>query len=62
MATYETRQEAIDAELMTPLGEFADQHDTEAIADEVLGTDDDGKYHVKVTQNAFWAIVAKHAA
>lgn len=62
MATYDTRQEAIDAEIITPLGAFADQHDTKAIADAVLCTDDDGKHRVNVTQNAFWAIVAKHAA
>ena len=59
MTTYATRDEAIHHEIIVPLGEFAHEHDIEAIAGEVLGGYVDG-YQVMVDINAFWEIVQKH--
>lgn len=63
MNTYTTRNEAIEAEIITPLGEFADEYDIDAIADEVLTTTGEGvDYRYTVDEDAdFWAIVEKHA-
>lgn len=63
MNTYTTRNEAIEAEIITPLGEFADEYDIDAIADEVLTTTGEGvDYGFTIDEDAdFWAIVEKHA-
>lgn len=70
--TYTTRDEAILREIIEPLGDYASQHDTDAIAEEVLsyydGRDDEGTIHLdcagfylSATTDAFWAAVERHA-
>ena len=59
MTTYTTRDEAIQAEIITPLAGHETDYDIDAIADEVLGDYATG-YAVQVTGEAFWEIVAKH--
>ncbi|MBK4161027.1 hypothetical protein GWO73_04190 [Corynebacterium macginleyi] len=63
MTTYTTRNEAIDNEIITPLGEYADQHDVDAIADEVLTTTGEGTdYRYTLRDDVdFWDITAEHA-
>lgn len=73
MTTYATRGDAMQREIIEPLGEWAEEHDVEAIADEVLYWHDevreDGKiwlpgcgYRVReMGTDAFWEIVARHA-
>jgi len=56
---FTSRQDAI-REITSTLGEYADQHDIEAIADEALTTDASG-YSIIEDENRFWEIVAKHA-
>lgn len=59
MTTYATRNEAIDREITAPLGEYADQHDIDAIADELIKTEGEGFY---LDEDAdFWATVEAHA-
>lgn len=62
MTTYTTRNEAIEAEIIAPLGEFADEHDIDSIADEVLTTTGEGvDYRYTVNEDAdFWEIVANN--
>lgn len=72
-ATYTTRTEAIESEIVAALGEHADQHDIDAIADAALefvdGCDADRDayiltrqgYRLTVEHDEFWAIVQKHA-
>lgn len=62
---YTTRDEAIQAEIITPLGEHADDHDIDAIAEKVIittghGTNEFG-YTTEVEAEEFWAIVEAHA-
>lgn len=57
---YETRAEAIDREIRTPLGEWADRHDLDAIADAVIGDSSTG-YALTVDSTEFWHIVEQHA-
>lgn len=63
MTAYTTRNEAIDREIIAPLGEYADQHDIDAIADEVLTTTGEGIYYRYTLRDDvdFWDIVAQHA-
>ncbi|MCT1819342.1 hypothetical protein M3B96_10370 [Corynebacterium propinquum] len=63
MDTYTTRNEAIHYEIELPLGEYADEHDIDAIADEVLTTTGEGvDYRWTIDEDVdFWAIVEKHA-
>ena len=59
MTTYTTRNETIAREIIAPLGEYADQHDIDAIADELIKTEGEGFY---LDEDAdFWATVVKHA-
>lgn len=60
MTRYATRDEAILREIVEPLGEHAETHDVQAIADEVLGTYEQG-YALIVDVDEFWGIVAQHA-
>ena len=46
MATYITRDEAIQREIIYPLGEYAAVHDIDAIADELIVCDDSGLYYL----------------
>lgn len=63
MITYTTRNEAVQREVIEPLGEFADEYDIDAIADEVLTTTGEGvDYRYVINDDAdFWGIVEKHA-
>lgn len=72
MNTYTTRNEAILREIIEPLGDYASQHDTDAIGEEVLdyydGRDDEGTIHLgragfylSATTDGFWAAVERHA-
>lgn len=59
---FTTRNEAIDRLIIEPLGEFADEHDIDAIADEVLTTTGEGvDYRWTIDEDAdFWEIVANN--
>lgn len=59
MTTYTTRTEAIQREIIEPLGEHADAHDIDAIADAVLG-DYEAGYALRDDVD-FWEIVANNA-
>lgn len=63
MNTYTTHDEAVQREIIEPLGEFADEHDIDAIADEVIVEVGEGvDYGFTIDEDAdFWAIVEKHA-
>ena len=63
MTTYTTRNGAIDREIISPLGEYAAQHDIDAIADEVLTTTGEGiDYRYTLREDVdFWDVVAQHA-
>lgn len=63
MTTYTTRNEAIDREIIAPLGEYTAQHDVDAIADEVLTTTGEGTdYRYTLREDVdFWDVVAQHA-
>lgn len=63
MTTYTDRNEAIAQEIAAALGQYADEHDIEAIADEVLETVGEGsEYRYQVRKDVdFWEIVEKHA-
>lgn len=66
MTTYSTRNEAIQREIIEPLGEYADQHDIDAIADETIGSRrPEGRANVEffctVDTDEFWEIVQRHA-
>jgi len=55
MTTYTTRNEAIQREIIEPLGEYAAVHDIDAIADELIKATDDG---FTIDQDAdFWDVV-----
>lgn len=63
MNTYTTRTEAIDREIIQPIENgdaTAAEFDIDAIADEVLGTHEQG-YALQVDETDFWTIVEKHA-
>ena len=62
MNTYSTRNEAIDRLIIEPLGEFADEHDIDAIADELLTTTGEGvDYRWTIDEGAdFWDVVANN--
>ena len=65
-ATYTTRDEAIEREIIDPIeasGEVTDaraEFDIDAIADEVLGDYSEG-YACRVDDDRFWAAVEAHA-
>lgn len=62
MTTYTTRNEAIDREIIQPLGEYAGQFDIDAIADQVLVSVGEG-IDYRFTTNGdvdFWDVVAQH--
>lgn len=64
MTRYPTRDEAIAREIIEPIeaGEAtADEFDIDAIADQVLGSYDDG-YACQVEHDEFWKIVEQHPA
>lgn len=74
-ATYTTRQDAIQAEIIPALGDHATDYDTDGIADELLtwhaAIDEQGTEHVQQSgfqvkpqysddPDAFWSLAAKH--
>lgn len=63
MTTYTDRNEAIAQEITAALGQYADEHDIDAIADEVLETTGEGNgYRYQIREDVdFWEIVEKHA-
>lgn len=56
MAAYITRDEAIQREIIDPLGEYAAVHDIGAIADELIVCDDSGLYYLDEDAD-FWDVV-----
>jgi hypothetical protein len=58
MTTITTITEATDY-ITTALGEFADQYDVQAIADELTSWED-GKLVLDEDESTFWATCAKH--
>jgi|GEM_PF-7023699 len=63
MTVYSTRDEAIQNEIITPLGQYANEHNIEAIADQLIIMDtDNGEATYHVDEDAgFWAIVEANA-
>ena len=63
MRTYINRNEAINAEIIEPLGEFVNDYDVEAIADEALtGIIIGNEYFITPREDVdFWDIVEAHA-
>ena len=73
MTTYETRTDAITREIIEPLGEYAQEHDVDAIADKLIIWHDHvtpgGRVDITLSgyqinpdeKPNFWAIVANHA-
>lgn len=63
MTTYTTRNEAIQREIIEPLGEYAAEHDIDAIADALITCDSEGINPVfYIDEDAdFWAVVEANA-
>lgn len=63
MTTYTDRNEAIHHEIITALGDYADEHDIDAIADQVLTTTGEGKdFRIIPNENVdFWEVVEANA-
>ena len=62
--TYTTRTEAIQREIVEPLGNHAGEHDIDAIADAliVMGSTDKGEVTYAIDEDAdFWKIVENNA-
>ena len=57
---YVTRDECIERKVIEPLREYAADFDIEAIADEVIETDDHGLYYAPCSVEKFWRVVEKH--
>ena len=57
--TYATRNEAIQREIIEPLGEYVNDYDVDAIAEEVLGGYAEG-YALIVDAGRFVESVASH--
>lgn len=67
MTTYTTYEEAVQREIIEPLGEWVEDFDIEAIADEVIVSVGEGvNYRFTLEEgfeehDTFWGVVAKHA-
>ena len=63
MNAYTDRNEAIHHEIITALGDYADEHDIDAIADQVLTTTGEGKdFRIILDEGVdFWAVVEANA-
>jgi hypothetical protein len=64
MSRYVTRDDAIQREIITAIaaGETGlVEFDIDAIADTVLGVDDDGHWTITVNEEEFWNVVADTA-
>lgn len=63
MCSYTTKNEAIQREIVEPLGDYAAAHDIDAIANEIIisgGTAVAPKFFIDPEAD-FWTIVQKHA-
>ena len=61
--TYARRDDAIHNEIILPLGDYAQEHDIDAIADQLIICDGSGlnpEYSLNPDAD-FWGIVAAHA-
>lgn len=60
---YGIRNDAIQNEIIAPLGEYAGQHNIDAIADQLIIMDTDrGEVTYRIDENAdFWEIVEANA-
>lgn len=63
MTTYTTYNDAVQNEIINPLGEYAQEHNIEAIADQVLTTTGEGtNYSYTLREDIeFWDVVANNA-
>lgn len=63
MNTYTTRDEAVTREIIEPLGEYVNEHDTDAIAEEVIVTTGEGtELRYRINEDVdFWEVVAANA-
>lgn len=63
MTTYTTRDEAITREIIEPLGEWAAQHDIDAIAETYLTTTGEGTTYAWTAREEldFWAVAEANA-
>lgn len=63
MNTYTDRNEAIHNEIILALGDYADEHDIDAIADQVLTSIGEGtNYRIILNEDVdFWAVVEDNA-
>lgn len=58
MTTYTTKNDTIQYEIIEPLGEWAEEHNIDAIADELITSTDTG-FHIDDTKD-FWEVVANN--
>lgn len=63
MNTYTTRDEAVQREIIEPLGEYANEHNIEEIEEQVIITTGEGtELRYKLNEDVdFWEIVAANA-
>ena len=63
MNTYATRDEAVQREIIEPLGEYANEHNIEGIEEQVIITTGEGtELRYKLIEDVdFWDIVAANA-
>lgn len=63
MNTYTTRDEAVQREIIEPLGEYANEHNIEGIEEQVIITTGEGtELRYKLDEDVdFWEIVAANA-
>lgn len=63
MTTYTTKNDAIQNEIINPLGEYAEEHNIEAIADQVLTTTGEGTNYAYTLREDidFWDVVANNS-
>ncbi len=63
MNTYATRDEAVQREIIEPLGEYANEHNIEGIEEQVIITTGEGtELRYKLNEDVdFWEIVAANA-
>lgn len=59
MTTYTTKNDAIQYEIIEPLGEWAKEHNIDAIADELITATSTG-FHIDDTKD-FWDVVANNS-
>lgn len=63
MNTYTTRDEAVTREIIEPLGEYANEHNIEEIAEQVIITTGEGtKLRYTLNEDVdFWEVVESNA-